>query len=351
MTQHWFFKQKRIVGLAGIFILLGILTAVLFVYFQTPAIKDSVSYNESGTLDYQICLKDNDFIRENCLNGDRSFVTALINTMTVNLDYYISSSQNLQYRYTYDVVAHVRSTPKEDDQNAVYDETYPITQNEGTINSGILSLDLEIPIDYNAYNTMLTEFKKNYVLALDSTLSIAVTLHVEGWSDTMRETLTKDYTMTLSMPLSESTTKVTLTDANIADEGTLVAYQENGIYAWRTLILSGLLIMDVILGIALIVLIYQTRPREKDYRKIVKRILKNYDQAIVKTLSLPNLRNYRVIDVETFEDMLDARDNLQKPILFYEDKEQDCDVFVIINDQEAYCYRIGAKEGMSSRAR
>lgn len=350
MDGAWLLKNKKLVVLLLFLALFIILTGFVALYFEEPYISDVVNYHEDGLLDYQICLTENEFISENCINGNRSFVTSMIDSMTMKLNYNISSSNVLQYRYTYNVTANVRAVPKEEGQTLVYDETYVLLEKSEKTSSGNLSIDEEIPVDFNAYNQMITEFKKNYVLALDSILEITATIHVEGWSNDVADSITKNYTMTLSMPLSESTTKVTLKNNQIEDTDTLLKYDESGIYSYKNIILSILTIIDVVLVSVLGISLFRSIPKEKSYQRIVKEILKNYDQALVKTLSPPDLTGYRTIEVETFEDILDARDNLQKPILFYENKSKTGCEFVIINDQVAYRFCLGNKRGITDHA-
>ena len=81
-----------------------------------------------------------------------------------------------------------------------------------------------------------------------------------------------------------------------------------------------LVILNILLLIALIKIIkllMLLKPNRTKYDKCLKRILIEYDRLIIETHSEPDLEKKKIIKVKKFEELLDVRDNLKKPIIYY----------------------------------
>jgi len=77
------------------------------------------------------------------------------------------------------------------------------------------------------------------------------------------------------------------------------------------------------------------------------KLLNEYDRLIVETITPPNLNKKNIIKINKFEELLDVRDNLKRPIIyhnlvkhhkayFYVDSHPDFYLFVLkANDVEA----------------
>ena len=66
--------------------------------------------------------------------------------------------------------------------------------------------------------------------------------------------------------------------------------------------------------------------------------MKEYDRIIVTLSKMPNLDEYKIIEVDSFEELLDAKQNLDKPILHIEIHKNQKSCFLILSGNEAYRY-------------
>ncbi len=77
------------------------------------------------------------------------------------------------------------------------------------------------------------------------------------------------------------------------------------------------------------------------YDNTVNRILKDYDRLIVTgQVTIDESKYSNIVIPETFEEMVDASQNLKSPILFYEVIKGEKCFFVIIKDDTLYKYRL-----------
>lgn len=80
----------------------------------------------------------------------------------------------------------------------------------------------------------------------------------------------------------------------------------------------------------------ETRDIYTIYKNELKRILNTYDSILVKSNTLPDMRNHNIIKVATMEDLVYAQMVIKKPIYFYEE-EKNCS-FVLLDEKEVCVY-------------
>ena len=80
------------------------------------------------------------------------------------------------------------------------------------------------------------------------------------------------------------------------------------------------------------------------YDQQLKMILFNYKNFIQQTNNKINEKDYKVIQINTFNEMIGLRDTIQSPILMYTVENERKTYFMIINDGLLYVYILGASE-------
>ena len=71
---------------------------------------------------------------------------------------------------------------------------------------------------------------------------------------------------------------------------------------------------------------------------IIKKILKEYDRLIVNTKTAPDTKGKKIVEVDSFDELLDVRDNLKLPIKYYIVEEHKESKFYINHEEELYLY-------------
>ena len=105
-----------------------------------------------------------------------------------------------------------------------------------------------------------------------------------------------------------------------------------------------LLVIGVAILIKLIKYVLETRSAEKMYEQELKRILFNYKSYIQKINNEIDYNNYKIIQINTFNEILEMRDTMQSPILMYTEENEDRTKFMIMKDYILYLNVLGAKE-------
>ena len=77
-----------------------------------------------------------------------------------------------------------------------------------------------------------------------------------------------------------------------------------------------------------------------EYTKTLKKILSTYDSIIVNVSSLPSLEDLKVINVNTFSELIDAHSEVRMPINYFEEIAEYKSVFVLVSDNIAWVYTL-----------
>lgn len=94
----------------------------------------------------------------------------------------------------------------------------------------------------------------------------------------------------------------------------------------------------------MIVIIKKFNKSTSKYDKYIAKILKEYDRLIAETSTMPSLDDYEVLIINSFNELVDVRDNLRLPIMFYSFKDSEKAYFYIIHENNLYLYEISTAD-------
>lgn len=98
-AKKYYSYGKRVMYSVIIFIIFMVLT--LFFLIQSFNYKDTkvVRYVENSDLDYEVCLKENNFYEEKCLKKDMIYVASLIDNVKINFNYKLNIEEKIKSNY------------------------------------------------------------------------------------------------------------------------------------------------------------------------------------------------------------------------------------------------------------
>ena len=303
-----------------------------------------IDYEETSDIDYKVYLKANDMFDEEYLGKDVAYVASLIDYIDATFNYTLEmNANNLNYEYVYWIDATVEVVDKKSSatifkpcERLVGGAT--LTQNS----NNELVINENIKVDYDKYN----EIANNFVVQYDlddtiNTLILKMHINVISSCEDFETNGNNSYEVLLRVPL---TTKVVNIEMNstIPNEQTKVLACERGIgkqFFKASSITFG--IIDVLFVIGFILFTYLTRNTDINYSIKVKRIVNSYKSYIQRITNEFDTHEYQLLNVSTFNEMLDIRDTIQSPILMFENEDKTCTTFVIpTNTKLLYSFEI-----------
>ena len=328
--------------LMTILIVLVLLTMMTIMDLQSTRRADSITYNQSASLTPSVCLYVNDYLPNDCSTENKSYVASLIKKISVELKGDMSASDILKTNtYTYSIEARVLATEKGDSSKVVYDNTEVLDSGTATTDgTTTYTFDKAVDIDFTKYNATITNFKKSYVLALDSDVIVTAKIDTNATSDKLDSAINNTQTISISIPLTEQTVNIDTTSSTYNVSKTITNSSDNSRFEMETKSIYWLYGIDALFIAFAFWCIWKMMPKQSAYERRLNGILKEYDRAIAVTDNVPSLRGMEVIDIDSFEELLDVKDNIGKPILFNEDKSSMTSKFIILNQKEAYIYTL-----------
>lgn len=334
-------KTLLILSLISTFILL-IASIVSFKESVTLNSKNSdVKYNEVGKVDYKVYLKDNNYYDSSYLNSGMQYVASLIKTVNVKFNYQMHSTKDIAFDSKYKVVGELQITERDDSSKVLYRKAENLIEPKSiNITDDNFTINEEIDIDYDKYNNIVNSYKKDLGLIVSSNLILTLETNTNGTYKT--DKLEKDNKLQIIIPLSEATLNIKMNSNEINNSGSLGDSNRLFIIENNVLfIVCVFLLLVTIFSIVLDIYIYLKNFKKDIYKAKVSKILKDYDRLIVNGKVNINEDNYEnVVIIDDFKEIVDAAQNINQSILFYEAIPNEKCFFVVIADKTLYKYRL-----------
>ena len=336
--EKWIFVQSVIVIVLTLAVLISSIVSIQLTK------KYYIGYNEGGSIDYNVFLKENEFYEKNYLGKDQAYVASLIDKIIADFNYEINmDTSDVNYRYSYNIKSRLEII---DDTSkvAIFNPEYDLVsvQNQSQSSSNRLQINEIVVIDYDYYNSLANKFIDTYDLT-SITSNIVVTLEVDVLSDCNAFTgsAADTYVSELRIPLTTKTVNIQMTSDVPDAEAKMIACQRGAgseVFKTTAIVLG---VVDVLMILLLVAFIFLTRTPDVTYTARVKKILSQYKSYIQKINNLFETHGYQLILVNTFDEMLEIRDTIQAPILMHENEDKTCAKFMIPTDSKLlYLYEI-----------
>jgi hypothetical protein len=154
-------------------------------------------------------------------------------------------------------------------------------------------------------------------------------------------TLDSSSMMNIVIPLSERSVDIKLDYKEIDETSNIIKKETMTIKDYLPLIISVVfIIIALIMMVKAMRNINLLRKKKSAYDKYINKILKEYDRLIAESSSLLSFDGKEIININKFTELLDIHDNLQLPIMYYEEKEHELSYFYISHDNVIYLLKI-----------
>lgn len=327
-----------------LFITLSFLLALsLFVIYmgKNPS-KDNIAlynYRTNSNINYKVYLYENNFYEEEYLGMNKQYTSALIDYVDIDFDYLFNGSQKSNMNYTYDITATIIGEYENSSSGKaeIWKKKYTLLekQNKNLLDTTTFDIHQNVKIKYGTYNKIVNDFKQRFKLAIDAYLNVKVTIKYDSNIIDTKSKVTDIDTLEVNIPLNSSTIKIT-TDYNKSTNKELS--KEDTIIEDETTIRTGI-IMLVITSLMFLALAPKLFVSHKSYYlKRLNKIMKGYSEIIVEVTTPLDFDNLTILDIKTFDDMVDIEEEIKSPILYYEIAEDKESWFVIVTEKYMYRY-------------
>lgn len=303
--------------------------------------KADIVYTETGKVDYKVYLKDNDYYESSYLGSGMQYVASLIKTINVKFNYEMHASSDIVFNSNYKILAELQITERDAPSKVLYKKSEDlVTPTNISVTDNNIVINEEIDIDYDKYNNIVNTYKRDLGLVVSSELKVSLINETKKTYE--KEEVNNLNKLQLVIPLSEATLNIKM-DANEINNTNTLGNTKNLFKIKNTFlfIICVLLLLVTIFNISLDVYIYLKFLKKDIYRTKVKKLLSDYDRLIVKgKVDIDENKYNNKIITEDFKELVDAAQNLNQPILFYETIPNEKCFFIVIKDDTLYKYRL-----------
>ena len=317
-----------------VLLILTIFFAIGAVYFyrgsKNIVTQDKINYEENGNVNYKVYLTDKQYYNKDYLDEGMQYISSIIDYIELNFKYSSVYDKKDSYDITKRISADVKIVDRDSNDKVIYSKGEVLK--EETTTSDNVDISDTLKVDYKKYNTLANEFKTSYGISANCNLIISYTIEYHDKSNEVNQ----NKVMTVSIPLSQQMINISKSE-NIYKKDSYVGSTTESTINKTMFIISIVFIILTLTGIVILIKeIANKKKKESKYDNFIKKTLKEYDSYITQAKEGSYDASKSVIKVETFKELLDVRNSIEKAIVYVKVSD-DVSKFMII-DNEIYEY-------------
>ena len=299
--------------------------------------KEIYKYTNKYSYDYKVNLISNKYMtNEEIKDKNLAYVTDLIDNIKLELNYDYIANKNSEIKCTYSVVGLMQAvyTKNGEEQKIWEKEETLLNEKELKSASDNIQINEKLKLDLKEKNNLINNFKQKLGMTIEAKytvkLKIKVTTDIEG------KEIVDEIEPFINIDLAEKTTKIKGENNTENTEYISKDYkitQKSSVFR---------MIIDIILMItAIYALRYVSKSKianvvRNEYKYELNRILKICQDKIVQVSTRPNDEEIEVVYVKDFGEIFKVSEELFKPILYYNAKENEEAWFSVMSGKTSY---------------
>ena len=330
-------KKRRNEIIIAILLVIGVIASVFFyTKSRTIVTTNEVQYDEKASVNYKVHLNDKKYYNAEYLDEGMQYISSIVDYVDVVYRYSAKFDTEESYTINKRVVADVKIVDNDNSEKVIY--TKQDTIKNQTAKSSDVNIEDTIRVDFSNYNRLANEFKTNYAISANCTLTVSYYIYYENADGDIKQ----NKILNAQIPLSQQMINITKS-SDINNRATYLGKTTESTINKLMLTISLIfVVVSLILLLALLTEMRKRKAKESKYERFVKKILRDYDSYITESKNSSYSLDKPVIRVSTFKELLDVRNNMEKAIIYVK-VDENTSKFLII-DNEIYDYTITRAE-------
>ncbi len=329
----------RIIIMIASIIIIGYLSLKFYNESFTKGEESTLEYSESGNIDYNVKLFEDNLFETGTLNPTNNYISDLVDDISTDFiyQYKLDKTSDISYSYYINAIMELKGNSN---GNIVSKNEYDLVSKieEEKESTKEINIKQNINLDYDYYNELAKSIEKQYDKNIIGNLKLIMYIDVKIENNDFKEPIFHTQEIEVTIPLVSSEVTVSMVK-NIDNQGIERETKNAKLINNITLYISiTLLIIDTLFLLLTLSFILRTIPKKSKYTITLNRILNSYDDMIVNCKKLPHFEDYKIINCESFKELLDAANILEQPILYAEIVKNQKSIFIILNENNLYKY-------------
>ena len=319
-----------------IIIILITIATLLFLSCIEVKGENDLKYKENAKITYKVLLKENKYYKDTYQTAQQKYIASLIDKIDVNFHYDMVFNDNVDTKTNYYLESSIELTDNEKVSKNIYEKKKKLVTNDtnNTNSKKPVNINESISIKYNDYKKTVEALKKDYHLNARGYLKIRLYTDTSIDYKNFANKKQDKSLIYITIPLSTDTVDITTDYNQINKEKVLSETEKTKLNNNLSFTISILLyIISVILIVY--ILLNPNKIENTSYKRTLHKILKEYDRFIVETETEYKTDNHNIIDVPSFEELLDVKENVEGPIV-HKELDPTMSVFYIKENEDIY---------------
>ena len=306
---------------------------------STKVEENIYSYTNEFSSDYTVNIKENPFIEEQILPSGQTYVSDLINSLDMDVNYKYSASQSSAVKYTYEIDAILVSSYSQDGKDYnVWNKTFPLKVSEQLESNDTINISEKVNIDYKKYHQEVKDFKETMGMSLKSYLFVKLTVNTS--TDVYGQVRKNQYVSNFSISLGD---KVAVIEDK-SENKTVGDYKNTNTINYNHIDVTKCVFSLISMSICIYIIYYINFKTRKfnfiknEFKLELNRILKACQDRIVIVKNQLDTDEENIIDVHNFGELIKLSEELYKPILCWisDDLNNEQASFSVISNKIKY---------------
>lgn len=316
-----------------LFVFFFILSLYLFYLSTKKTVINKLTYKSNATVNYATYYDDDLVDYDVYVRNYLSYITFSFNSNSI-FDRKINGKSNYYseaYYYVYNTGYKNEKIYISERETLLPVFEKDIINQDKIINEGI------VKVDYKKYLQRYLAYKSSSKISSQALLIVEFKSNNDILVDNDRKN--NNCIVKLEIPLSESTFKITSSSTCDGKTIKINELEKNSNSNKIKLVFSICSLFFSIFNFIMTLIFYVKEYKEENScNKVIRKILKTYDNLIVEINYLPNIDGKNIIYVKSFNELLDAQMQVNMPINFIEDENSA--KFMIIQNDMVWTYII-----------
>jgi len=167
-----------------------------------------INYSENTRFDYKVCLKENVYYQESCIDSNSSYIASLINTIEAEFFYELNADNKTEHDYVYYIESSLIISDKQQGVELYKDDDKLLESKVSKSNTKTSSFKETIVIDYTKYARQAESFAKNYNLSLNANLKLTLIVKHSN----KKISTSDEQKIEVIIPITEKTTDIKISN-------------------------------------------------------------------------------------------------------------------------------------------
>jgi len=328
----------RSIYYAILMMVFGIFAYLFLISGFNTKTKVYVNYEDSSDVFYNVKYIDNQY---NDMYNDK-YVSDLVDYIDISYLYNNIISEYVSGYYKYSVDGYL-ITYEDDITDSLWERKYELVKEKSVVldknNINNIKIDDSFKFDFRKYRDEIYKFINNYDIDVSGYMNIRINISEFLNFNSLDNECADNKVININIPLTEDIFKIST--SNTLDKDSYYEFTNKKAMNIIFLVIGALCLSFMLTSLVMIIrqfkLIYN---KQSKYNRELNRILSKYDECIVKVKRFYVNKKYNMIYVSSFSELMDVYNNKNKMISFKEIKRNSESIFVIIDGDDAWIYKL-----------